>query len=210
MRLLSIQTGKEQTYQKGEKTFQSSFEKTKVAYPVTVTTLGITDDFQSDKRYHGGEMKALLCYAYENYKIVKQKLGVADLKPGSMGENLTFEGLDETRVSIGSLYKIGEVVLEVSQPREPCWKVSYFLRHKEATKFIFQTGLTGWYFRVLQEGEITKNDTIMLTEKRNPSLTIEALNSLVNRTLNDKNLLQEAIGCPQLGEPFRKSLEKIS
>ncbi len=209
MKIVSIQTGKRKLYKRADKEFESSFVKTKAALPAKITVEGFDTDTQSDKRYHGGATKAVMTFSLGNYPFYQKLLNTETLEYGIFGENLTLSGIDESNVSVGSIYKIGEVVLEVSQPREPCWKVSYFLNHKDATKEMYKSGKTGWYFRVLTPGTIHEDDTITLVEKKNSDLTIENLNFLVNGKVQDEILLKKAIECPFLGEPFKKSLKKI-
>ena len=207
MKIISIQTGKKKEYKKNKKSFESSFIKNTASLPQEVGKEGFVLDTQSDRVHHGGESKAIMAFAYENYKFFEDLLNIEKIP--NYGENITISGLNEESVSVGSVYKIGKILLEVSQPREPCWKVSYFLNHKEGTKAMFKSGKTGWYFRVLKGGVLREDDTISLVERKNKDLTIANLNSLLNRKLNDKELLKKAIDCPALGEPFRKSLRKI-
>ncbi|MCV6608351.1 MAG: MOSC domain-containing protein, partial [Campylobacterales bacterium] len=143
MKLLSIQTGIKKEYKKEEKTFESSYVKTKALLPQHIGAEGFEKDTQTDKRYHGGETKAIMVYSVDNYKFFQESLDLEKLSNGVFGENFSVTGLNESNVNIGDKFTIGEVIVEVSQPREPCWKVSYFLGHPDGAKAMYNSGKTG-------------------------------------------------------------------
>lgn len=207
MKLLSIQIGKSKFYDDGDKGFKSSFKKIPTDALLSVEENGIVEDSQTDKRYHGGESKAIMAFSLQSQDLYKQEF-CKEFPNGIFGENLTIDGLDEKTTFIGDIYKIGEVELEVTQPREPCWKVSYFLEEKLGTKFMFQSGLTGWYLRVLKNGKISDKEKLSRIKQGDSELSIFNLNSLVNSSLEDNELLQKAINSETLGDAYKKTLRK--
>ena len=164
----------------------SSFRKEPVFGPVAVTTLGIAGDSVADTRSHGGADKAVLCYAASHYPQWSAEHPDLPFGPGGFGENLTIEGLDEASVCIGDHYRIGDLLLEISQPRQPCWKISRRWQRKTLTKEVTQTGRTGWYARVLSEAEISPNDVIQREARPHPTWTIQRVNDLMYGRLLDR------------------------
>jgi MOSC domain-containing protein YiiM len=121
-----------------------------------VTASGIAGDIQADRRFHGGPDKAIHHYAAENYRQLAARFpaAVSLLRPGGLGENISTEGWDEDNVAIGDVFAAGEVAVQVSQPRSPCWKINARLGEPDASRWIAEHGVTGWYFRVLAGGEL--------------------------------------------------------
>lgn len=155
----------------------SGIHKRPVVGPVTVRKLGLTGDEQADLTVHGGLDKAVYAYPSEHYVFwAAQKLAVLKrgepLPPGSMGENLTIEGLLESDVWIGDRLHIGSAILEVTQPRQPCFKFNAKMGFSHAAKMMVQAGNSGFYLRVMQTGEVRAGDVITLVAgSRATSLT---------------------------------------
>jgi len=207
MKILSIAVGENRSYLHQEKEFFSSFEKKEVSDSLQVDKNGFLKDFQSDKRFHGGEEKALMVFAQSSaekfIEDFQKKFPI-----GIFGENLRVNGLDESNVCIGDRYKIGNVEVEVSQPRQPCWKVSFFLGIKEGTRYMYKSALTGWYFRVLNSGEISPNDTVEKIYSGHKKFTIENVNNLMNKTLDDQKLLSEILEYEPFSHQYKNDLVK--
>ena len=104
--------------------------------------------------------------------------------------------------------KIGQTKIQITQPRQPCWKLSANTNQKNMTKFIFDSGLTGWYAKVLQEGNISVDDEVILEKRTYPNLNIEKLNQLIINPMLDEKLTLEALNCAELGKVFMESLSK--
>lgn len=141
--------------------------KKPVAGPVIAKRLGMTGDEQADLSVHGGWDKAVYAYPAEHYRFwQEQRLRALRrdeaLAPGAMGENLTIEGLLETDVWIGDRLRIGQALLEVTEPRSPCYKFGVRMGFPQAVKMMVQSGATGFYLKVLQEGAIEAGDAITL------------------------------------------------
>lgn len=146
----------------------TGIHKQPVAGRVMVNRMNLAGDEQADLSVHGGLDKAVYAYPSEHYAFwATQRLAALKreqpLPPGSMGENLTLQGIQETDVWIGDRLHIGEVVLEVTEPRQPCFKFNAKMGFSHAVKLMVQSGYTGFYLRVLQTGTIGVGDAITLT-----------------------------------------------
>ena len=132
----------------------SAIAKYPVSGPVMIRTFGIEGDMVADTKHHGGPDMAVHLYPRDHYAGWDAWLGGHDLLkcPAAFGENLVASGLVETGVCIGARYRLGEALLEVSQPRKPCWKIEHRFQRKGMLKRIIAQHLCGWYFRVLGEG----------------------------------------------------------
>lgn len=141
---------------------------------VEINSLGILDDIQVDKRFHGGPERALHQFSLLSYQKIIQRFPLLHKKawPGSLGENLSATGMTEDTVCIGDIYAIGSTVIQVSGPRIPCWKIDEKLIQPKLHLFIRQCHLSGWYFRVLQAGKLNMGNSVSLVERMNPQLSI--------------------------------------
>jgi MOSC domain-containing protein YiiM len=174
MKIIGLYLGKLSNI--GEKRSPTGIYKQSVEQ-VSVDELGIIGDIQADKRFHGGPEKALHQYALCSYeKIIKRyPLLHKQAKPGMIGENLSATDMNEHNVCIGDIYKVGSCVLQVSSPRIPCWKIDAKFKQPDLNQFISQHRLNGWYYRVLQAGNMTLNDAFLLQQKPNASVTVDTM-----------------------------------
>jgi MOSC domain-containing protein YiiM len=171
--------------------------------------LGVTDlvgDGQADLNAHGGPDKAVLCYAASHYPDWRISLDRPDLAWGSFGENFTIEGLAEPTVCIGDQYEIGEALVEVSQPRLPCWKLSRRNGIRDLALQVQNTGRGGWYVRVLREGHVEAGQPIVRRERPYPEWTITRVYDLVYRRDTDAAARAALSACPALAERCRTIL----
>ena len=182
-------------------------------YPVSkayLTKTGFKEDSQGDLLHHGGENKALFLFSAITYEKINSyfnnSFDMTDM--AYFGENLILSNICEEDICIGDILKIGQTKVQVTQPRQPCWKLSANTNQKEMTKFIFDSGLTGWYAKVLEEGFICQNDEVILEKRVNPTLNIKKLNELIINPMSDESLTIEALNCKELGKAFFESLSK--
>lgn len=169
---------------------------------------GFKDDEVADHKHHGGENKALFFMSNLTYKKISEQMDVSFCDKMNLGENILVENLCEDDVCVGDVWQIGEALVQISQPREPCWKLSANSDKKQMTAFIFKSGLTGWYAKVLKEGKIKKGDDIIFISRQNADFTIAKLNALMCDPLKDVAMTKSALEFSPLGEAFRLSLEK--
>lgn len=155
----------------------SAIWKQPVTGPLRINKEGLAGDVQADRRVHGGPEKAVHHYAGENYARLAARFPQAAeaLVVGSIGENVSTFGLDESAVCIGDIYRIGTALLQVCQPRRPCWKIDARYETTGITAHIVETGLTGWYYRVLEEGEAAAGDAFLHVERPVGAVTLAAL-----------------------------------
>jgi MOSC domain-containing protein YiiM len=206
MKIIGLYSGKLSNI--GEKRSPTGIYKQSVEQ-VSVAELGIIGDIQADKRFHGGPEKALHQYALSSYeKIIKRyPLLYRKAKPGAIGENLSATDMNEHNVCIGDIYKVGSCVLQVSSPRIPCWKIDVKLKQPDLNQFISQHRLNGWYYRVLQAGDITLNDKFLLQQRPNTNVTLDTMLKVIYAEAEDKlvKLATNAIG---LDPEWQKRLQK--
>ena len=152
----------------------SGIFKSAVDGPQHLGTNGLEGDEQADLRYHGGPEKALHQYPAEHYALLAQEWPqcASLLGPGVLGENISTRGMTEHDVCIGDVFGMGEARIQLSQPRSPCWKIDRRLKVDGASRFVEAAGVTGWYYRVLDEGRLCAGDEIVLLERPNAWLTL--------------------------------------
>lgn len=154
---------------------RSGIFKKPISGPATVTLNGIEGDEHADKRVHGGREKAVHHYASENYeRLAAQYPAIAhEFRPGSIGENISTNGLTEQNVHIGDIFCIGSVVAQVAQPRSPCWKIDHRFGVERMSMFVAKEHITGWYYRILEPGLMAAGDKIELLERQSGSFSID-------------------------------------
>ena len=212
MQLVSVQFGMPQTYgdpsatHAMEKQWTTGFYKAPTMKPVSVTSLGIDGDGVADHKHHGGSDKAVLAYSSDRYGYWKDQLQPKEIGNGGFGENLTIAGWDESSVCIGDQFEIGSVILEVSQPREPCWKLGRRWQEKMLPKYVAQTGYTGWYFRVMRVGQLKTGDRVSLVHRSHPTWTVQRANDVLYGRLIDPTAVAEVYLLPELSAAWKKSL----
>lgn len=189
-RLLSIQVGLPALHRDPDagKSWRTGFWKAPVDGPVWLGKTNLVGDAQAALGIHGGPDKAVLGYAASHYPLWRTELEWDDLGFGSFAENFTLEGLAEDSVCLGDVYAVGEAVVQVSQPRSPCWKIARRWRRPDLTARVEATGRTGWYHRVLTEGVVEAGQPYTLVERPYPDWTVRR----VAATARDRKAHPEA------------------
>lgn len=149
--------------------FKNPSEKTHL-----ISEVGLSGDTQVDKRVHGGPEKAIYHYPAEHYAILQQAFPHMSerFQPGSIGENISTQGLLDTDVHIGDTFRLGSAIVQVSQPRRPCWKVNHKYGNAHIASVIMSEAISGWYYRVLEAGQLRRGDSIELLERLNNSIPV--------------------------------------
>lgn len=190
-RIESLQLGKPKTVEAAEsgewwdKEWTSGIFKEPVSGPVWLAHLGLDGDGVADLRVHGGVDKAVCSYPSEHYALWREEAGGLSFPFGAFGENFTTSGLLEDEVCVGDVYEIGEAVVQVTQPREPCWKPSRRWRIKDLAARILETGRTGFYFRTLRHGHVECSEAFRLTERPCPEWTVTRCNRIMHHDKDD-------------------------
>lgn len=172
----------------------SGIFKTALVGRVEIEEAGIIGDEQGDKKYHGGRDKAIHHYALDHYAIWKVELWDRTdcfIKPGAFGENLSTLGMTEPNVCVGDIYRAGTALLQVSQARQPCWKLNVRFDTPNMAYRVQSTGRTGWYYRVLESGKVQAGDELALVERPNSTWPLNRLlHYMYVDTLNREALFQ--------------------
>ena len=189
-----------------QRQWTTGFYKLPVAGPVELTPQGLVGDAVADKVNHGGVDKAVLCYAGEHYPLWRKEHPDLEMSAGALGENLTLRSANEATVCVGDRYQVGDCVVEVSQPRQPCWKIARRWGVKTLTKEVAQTGRTGWYLRVIEDGELEVDQEFKLLDRPNPDWTISRANDVLFGRETDLDTITELKNLPKLAEAWRESL----
>lgn len=171
MKVLATNLGKRKTVEWKGKTLETGIFKS----PVSSIFLGYEDpdnDAVVDRRYHGGVNKAVYVYGVNHYSYWKERFPDLEWDYGMFGENLSIENLDETKLYIGATYKVGEAIIEVSEPREPCVKLGMRFNNAGMVKQFWNTNKCGAYFKVLKPGNVRAGDQLELLEDKPSAVTI--------------------------------------
>ncbi|MDD5249071.1 MAG: MOSC domain-containing protein [Rhodocyclaceae bacterium] len=151
--------------------------KREIAQPVWLGRAGLAGDAQADRRVHGGPEKALHQFPVAHYARLAAAFPAAAalLVPGSIGENLSADGWEETTICIGDVFRLGDARIQVSQPRSPCWKIDRRYGQEGMAKLIDAAGIAGWYFRVVEEGEVATGCRFQRIDQPAPAATLQRL-----------------------------------
>lgn len=214
MKLISLNVGLPRTLGRPdahdaiEKPWTTGFFKEPVAGPVRLGRTNLDGDGQADLQFHGGPEKAVNVYPEEHYAYWRNILGITPLPPAAFGENFTTRGALEADVCIGDVFRIGDALLQLSQPRQPCWKLARRWRVKDLAMQVQQTGRTGWYFRVLQEGAVAAGMALTLVERPHPEWSVTAANIVMHQRKQDLTAARELAECPLLSVSWRETLSR--
>ena len=178
--------------------------KTPVPGPIFLGKESVSQDHIADKRVHGGTHKACYLFSASHYNYWKDLYPELDWDWGMFGENLTVEGLDESNIYIGDIYKLGSSLVQVSQPREPCFKLGIRFGSQQILKQFIDHAYPGTYLIILKEGEVKPGDSFKLVERKQNKLSTRDLFRLIFSTEKDAELLKEAVKMM----PFRLRREK--
>ncbi|WP_067793564.1 MOSC domain-containing protein [Actinomadura formosensis] len=204
-RVLTVSAGTAGDLPYRGRTIRSAFAKKPIDAPVMVTALGLAGDEQGDRVKHGGPDKAVCVFPSEHYRHYERLLGRRLDRP-AFGENLTTSGLDEHEVCIGDVLRAGGAVLQVSLPRNPCYRLAARYGAGELPLWFERCGRTGFYTRVLQEGRVRAGDRIDLIDRLHPSATLAEANRLMHHDKRDLPAIR-ALLVPELGHNWRRTFE---
>jgi MOSC domain-containing protein YiiM len=189
-----------------DKPWTSGFHKQTIRGRIWLGYEGLRGDQQADRRHHGGVDKAVCVYPAEHYPGWRESLKLAEMMHGAFGENFTVQGLLESEVCVGDVFQIGMARVQVSQPRQPCWKLARRWHIKDLTAQVEQSGRTGFYFRVLQHGWVEAGECFELIERRFSRLTIAHANEVMHHLEKDFMAAAELAMCPTLSASWKDSL----
>jgi MOSC domain-containing protein YiiM/ferredoxin-NADP reductase len=191
------------------RTVRTAVWKTPVTGRIFARRLNLDGDGQGDLRGHGGEQRALLVYQLDSYRYWASYLGRSDLVAGIFGENLTVEGLADNQVCIGDRFRIGGAIVEVSQPRDTCYRVGIRLNHPEIPALLVSHHRPGFYLRVIREGEIGAGDHIEKLADGPERMTVAEIDALLYSAEHPLEALRRAIRIPALSLDWRGSMQAL-
>jgi MOSC domain-containing protein YiiM len=185
--------------------------KRPVSGRVTVNQFNLAGDQQVDLVNHGGEHKAVYGFASDHYAFWQQTLGQPEFHYGKFGENLTIDGLDESRLCIGDQLQVGNCVLEITQPRVPCFKLGLAFDREEMPRLFVENAATGIYFRVIETGSVASGDKVIVKQAHPAKLTVRRLfKAYFDKRVAEQEkqaVMQQALDIPALSIEWREKLE---
>jgi MOSC domain-containing protein YiiM len=206
-RLVCVNVSLPRSYEHAGKTVRTRIFKEPVSGRVRVGRLNVAGDGQADLRVHGGPDKAVYAYDLSGYGYWQRELG-RELPCGEFGENLTVEGMPDTDVSIGAVYRAGTALFQVTQPRSPCGKLAMKMGVPGFPRAFLASGRTGFYLRVLEEGEIGAGDGISLVAEDPRKIRVREMILLLYREPVDTEGIRRALRIDALPGGLRGELEK--
>jgi ferredoxin-NADP reductase/MOSC domain-containing protein YiiM/ferredoxin len=208
-KLLSVNVGLPRDVTWNGKTVRTGIWKSPVADRTMVRKLNIAGDGQGDLAGHGGEQRAVFVYQMESYHYWERFLGRNDFVFGQFGENFTVEGLADSEVCIGDRYRIGDAIFEATQPRVTCYRVGIRLNEPRMPALLVAHHRPGFYFRVLQEGEVGANDEIVKIADGPEQMSVAEVDALLYLPGQSSDQLQRALRIPALSKCWQGSFEAM-
>ena len=208
MKLLSVNVAPVREVEINGKPVLTGIYKQPVSGRVWLGKLSLDGDAQADHTVHGGEHQAAYAYPHEHYAHWQTVLGREALPHGTFGENLTVGGLLESEVNVGDILRIGAAVVQVTLPRLPCFKFGHKIGRPDILKEFLHSGKSGFYLRVLTEGEVGAGDDIEVIERDPAGITIRAVLGLQRLNEGDAELLRRALAIPSLPPVLKSDLAR--
>jgi len=191
-----------------ERTWETGMFKEIREGKVWLSKTGLEADEVADMKNHGGEEKAIFAYPMHHYDYWREKIPHADISVGGMGENLVIADVDEFTVCIGDIFQFGEAIVQVSQPRQPCWKPARRYEVLDLALQIQHSGKTGWYFRVLEEGYVQTGETLQLMERPHEGWSIATCNEVMHEKKYDLIATRKLMLVEALAPNWKRTLQK--
>jgi MOSC domain-containing protein YiiM len=208
-RLLSVNVGLPRDIEWKGRTVHTGIWKKPVRGRCRVSRLNLDGDGQGDLAGHGGEQRAVFVYQIESYRYWQEQLKRADFVHGQFGENFTIEGLPDDSVYIGDRYQIGSALFEVTQPRVTCYRVGIRTNEPRMPALLTSSGRPGFYFRVLQEGEVGVDDEIVKIGEAKERMTVAEINALLYSPDHARDRLERALQIEALSPGWRTSFKAL-
>ena len=210
-RVVSVNVGAPRTVEWQGRRVRTAIWKEPVDGPVEVRGVNLAGDDQADRRVHGGTHKAVYAYAAGDYRWWSEQLGV-ELGPGSFGDNLTVDGYDLSAALVGERWRVGTCVLEVSEPRMPCFKLGIRMGTADFVDLFGMVGRFGTYLRIVAEGTVTAGDQVEIVSRPDERLTVADL--AASRHTDDEDLLALVTTNPAVSRSWadgaRRSLSRLT
>lgn len=207
MKLLSVNVALPRSIASEEGVVSTGIFKEPVSGRVLLRRLNLDGDSQADLQNHGGVYQAVYAYTYENYRHWARELGRDDFSTGQFGENFTVEAMPEDSVSIGDVFRVGGAVVEVTQPRVPCYKLGLKMGSPGFPKRFLNSGRVGFYLRVVEEGEVGAGDRLERIGRAPERLTVLEVIRLAYPDRGNREMTRKAARLPALSPEWRHRFE---
>lgn len=189
-----------------ESPWKSGIYKRPVADPVWLGDLNLTGDGQADLKSHGGPDRTVCVYPHEHYPAWMRELGLSELPYASFGENFTITGLLEDDVCIGDTFAVGEAVVQVTQPRLPCWKLARRFNVKDMAVRLRVTGRVGWHLRTIRTGLVQVGQELELVERHHDEWPVSRALEVIIHARQDRESAVRLSQCPHLSAYQKRAL----
>ena len=214
MKVISVNVGQPRKVLWRDQIVETGIFKEAVEGRIAVRRLNIDGDRQADLTVHGGLEKAIYAYPAEHYSFWREQFPEMELPWGMFGENLTLTGLFEDTVHIGDQFQVGSAKLMVTQPRLPCYKLGIKFGRDDIQKRFLRSGMTGFYFAVLEEGEVAAGDSISLLHRDEHQIKVADIVRLYGEDKYNLDLIRCVVAVEALPEEwrdyFQERLEKLT
>lgn len=206
-RLLALNVGKVGEIRQGSRVIVTAYHKAPVDGPLPLDTLGFPGD-EHVYEHHGGPDKAVCVYPYEHYAYWEERLGVQLPASAAFGENFTLSGMTERQVHLGDVLTVGDAVVQVTQPRAPCYKIAARYGVPKMAVYVQQESFTGYLLRVLQPGPVEAGQTVRLIDRPAHGVTVAEANQILNVNKKDVEGARRLLAVPDLPEALVPGLER--
>jgi len=194
----------------GERAVPSAIGKRPVEGAVAFDRMGLILDEQGDRSSHGGVEKAIHHYPFDHYQPWADQLQVEEggyhgpdlSKPGAFGENISTLGIVEKDVCLGDIFELGTGKVQIVQGRQPCWKLNERFGQKTMARLVQKSGMTGWYYKVLEPGEVASGDRFRLIERLAPAWPLSRVIELLYEKTTDFSALEDLVALPFLAKSW--------
>jgi MOSC domain-containing protein YiiM len=183
--------------------------KRPVTHQVNLVKLGFEGDGVADTKNHGGRDKAVCVYSLDYYPYWEETLGIK-MPSAAFGENLTVSNLKEASVCVGDIFELGTAIVQVSQPRQPCNTLAARFGTKDLVKLVVDSGFTGFYLKVLQEGIVKAGSPLIFRERNSYKVSIAFANYIFHHARKNRNGIDKILAVPALSEAWQRSLQELS
>ena len=211
MKLLSINVGKPREIEYKGRTTRTGIYKEPIASDtrIMLNELNLAGDGQADLMAHGGMYKAVYVYSIENYAYWQSELNRDDFTHGQFGENFTVEDMTEDIIHVGDVFRIGGAIVEVTQPRVPCFKLGVRMNMPTFPKLFLNSNRSGFYLRVLEVGEVGAGDEFELVKADPNQMSVREINNLLYHQVDKVEDAKRALKIEALSPGWRGSFEEI-
>ncbi|WP_350287639.1 MOSC domain-containing protein [uncultured Croceitalea sp.] len=208
MKIIATNIGPATKVEWNGKTIETGIFKYPTEAPIYLEKEDVASDTVIDRKHHGGEFKACYLFSSDQYPFWKAKYPHLEWNWGMFGENLTVEGLDEANMRIGNVYKVGSALVQISQPREPCFKLGIRFGTQNILKEFIDHEYSGTYVKIIEKGKVEVGDTLTLVKESDNSLSVKQYYKLLFAKEKDMDTVRLALGNEALPLYKRQRLQK--